>query len=158
MILSSGNLLSYALHTNASILPSTPVSPRKRYNQPLLPRQKMILLSPSITIKNTQKSFIIVYKFDVESKHFTLVFPTLLTSIPSVVIPTLSSEMLDQHKYIKKYSYKQNGHDKYETSKQLEMSAKSSTANYIKFLIMQQKWVWKRYCLSNLDALWFHVQ
>ena len=102
MILSSGNLLSYALHTNASILPSTPVSPRKRYNQPLLPRQKMILLSPSITIKNTQKSFIIVYKFDVESKHdFTLVFPTLLTSIPSVVIPTLSSEMLDQHKYIK---------------------------------------------------------
>lgn len=102
MILSSGNLLSYALQTNASILPSTPVSPRKRYNQPLLPQQKMILLSPSITIKNTQKSFIIVYKFDVESKHdFTLVFPTLLTSIPSVVIPTLSSEMLDQHKYIK---------------------------------------------------------
>ena len=81
-------------------LPQSPQ--RKRYNQPLLPRQKMILLSPSITIKNTQKSFIIVYKFDVKSKHdFTLVFPTLLTSIPSVVIPTLSSEMLDQHKYIK---------------------------------------------------------
>lgn len=80
-----------------------PQSPQRKdtTNHPL-PQQKMILLSQSITIKNTQKSFIIVYKLDVESKHdFTLVFPTLLTSIPSVVIPTLSSEMLDQHKYIK---------------------------------------------------------
>ena len=80
-----------------------PQSPQRKdtTNYPL-PQQKMILLSPSITIKNTQKSSIIVYKLDVESKHdFTLVFPTLLTSIPSVVIPTLSSEMLDQHKYIK---------------------------------------------------------
>lgn len=80
-----------------------PQSPQRKdtTNDPL-PQQKMILLSPSITIKNTQKSSIIVYKLDVESKHdFTLVFPTLLTSIPSVVIPTLSSEMLDQQKYIK---------------------------------------------------------
>ena len=80
-----------------------PQSPQRKdtTNHPLL-QQKIILLSPSITVKNTQKSFIIVYKLDVESKHdFTLVFPTLLTSIPSVVIPTLSSEMLDQHKYIK---------------------------------------------------------
>ena len=80
-----------------------PQSPQgKDTTNHFFPDKKMILLSPSITIKNTQKSFIIVYKFDVESKHdFTLVFPTLLTSIPSVVIPTLSSEMLDQHKYIK---------------------------------------------------------
>lgn len=80
-----------------------PQSPQRKdtTNHPL-PQQKIILLSPSITVKNTQKSFIFVYKLDVESKHdFTLVFPTLLTSIPSVVIPTLSSEMLDQHKHIK---------------------------------------------------------